>query len=681
MKYLSGLLLVLLFASFLGAQGGPAQVAISKAVFEPDEIEVGGVAELVVTVSVIPGWHIYSNEEHSGQEPTVFSLKTAGVSFDGPVKESEPHKKVQPWGDTNYWHEGEAVFRIPVRFGGKLKGKLNVRGEMGFMACDVNACLPPDSLKFRAAITLGGASTPSAGSDGAGGISAGIGRLLVSKFGELTELVQKQNEQILDLKDELDELKPKPEPLPPLPPDWKLEDVVVEMDANKVRASQRVGGTIRFTTQDKVKLESLSEIFIDESTGSKGVREIEPVAVRTDKTGRHHEVDFEIIASDLAKRGKADLKLSIVVPMDQDGVAFEKEASDIVVPMEFGLPSMWTWILKAVLAAFLALLTPCVFPMIPVTMSFFTKQAEKDHKNPLILPTVYVVGIVTSFVVIGVVFTSLFAAAGAQILATNGYLQGFFGLLFVLFSLSLFGMFELRPPAFLMNKASGVQGKGGIGGTLGMGLLFSLTSFTCTAPLVGALLVDAAESEEWLLPVVGMFFFSLVLATPFFFLALFPNLMKSMPKSGGWLNSVKVTLGFLELAFALKFIGAMDAYFALGVFTRTSILWMWVIIFIMNGCYLLGVVRFKDDMKLERVGGIAGTVAVGLIVLGLYTMGGAQGNQMPALMESLMPPNLEDSSDGGLLGWNNHIKDDPEAAYARARELGVPVFVDFTGYT
>ncbi len=681
MKHISGLFLFFLMAGVLQAQGGASQVKISQVVFEPNEIAVGGTAEMVVTVRVSPGWHIYTIEEHSGQQPTGFRVTTDGASIKGPVKEPHPHKEMHSWGDTNYWHEGEAVFRIPVSFDQKLKGQVNVRGVMDFMACNAKACLPPDSLKFSGAIQIG---SNGGGTANGGGISRAAGRQLLGKMNEILELNRKQGEKILDLEEAINELKPKPPELPPEPPSWNLSDVSIEMQSNKVRASKRIAGTIRFSTPEKVKLEAASEIFIDESTGSKKVEGIDVVTLRSDGTGKHHEVDFELVASPLAKSGVENLELSIVVPMDIEGVAFEKEAVALPIEIEFGLPSVWTWVLKAAIAALLALLTPCVFPMIPVTMSFFTKQAEKEHKSPLLLPTVYVIGIVTSFVGIGVGFTMLSkvsASLSPQFLATNGWLQGFFGLLFVLFSLSLFGMFELRPPAFLMNKASGVQGKGGIGGTLGMGLLFSLTSFTCTAPLVGAILVDAAASEEWLFPIVGMFTFSLILATPFFFLALFPKMMKSMPKSGGWLNSVKVTLGFLELAFALKFIGAMDAYFGLGIFTRTVILWMWVVIFIMNGLYLLGVVRFKDDGKLDRVGGIGGTIAVCFIALGLYSMNGAQGAQMPSLLESLMPPSLEESTGTGMLGWPNHISDDPETAFARARELGVPVFVDFTGYT
>ena len=679
MKNFCVLLLLVLMVIPAQGQFDEKQVTVVSAVFEPDQIEKGGTADLVVTLLMAPGWHIYSIAPHEGQDPTVFRLKTKGAT-PGAVKEPKPHRVMQSWGGTNYWHEGKAVFRMPVSFDRSLSGKVSVRGEVGYVTCNADACLPPATEKFKATITLG-AGAAGEGTTGATGASAAATRLLMNQVRELLDLQQKSLERIDDLEDSLEELKPKPPARIPDPPEWELGDVKLELLDRKIRASERARGVIRFTTADKVKLEAPSEIFIDESAGIKGVQEIEVLAARSDKSGTKHEIEFEIVATDLAKRGTYDLNLAFVVPMGRDGVNFEKEYAGLKVPLEFGLPSMWTWVLKAVFAALLALMTPCVFPMIPVTMSFFTKQTEKDHKNPLLLPAVYVVGIVVSFVAIGVVFSTVFQDLGPQFLATNGYLQGFFGILFVLFSLSLFGMFELRPPSFLMNKASSVQGKGGIGGTLGMGLLFSLTSFTCTAPLVGAILVDAVESGEKLFPIVGMFSFSLVLATPFFFLALFPKMMKSMPKSGGWLNSVKVTLGFLELAFALKFIGAMDAYFGWGLFTRTVIMWMWVVIFIMNGLYLLGVVRFKDDAPLSKVGGISGTVAVALILLGLHTMKGAQGAQMPALMEALMPPSLEEKSDGGLLGWNNHISDNPEVAIARAKELGVPLFIDFTGFT
>ncbi|MCB0545832.1 MAG: hypothetical protein KDC70_20055, partial [Saprospiraceae bacterium] len=180
------------------------------------------------------------------------------------------------------------------------------------------------------------------------------------------------------------------------------------------------------------------------------VAAVEAVSTESSEDGKTHHVEFDVIATQLARRGVEGLTFDVSLPFSQSGNEFSKELNGLETQLEFGLPNLWKWVLKAVVAALLALLTPCVFPMIPVTVSFFTKQAGNANQSPLLLPSVYVIGIIASFVVIGTAFTAVFGAAGGQILATNGYLQGFFGILFVLFSLSLFGVFTLRPPSFLM---------------------------------------------------------------------------------------------------------------------------------------------------------------------------------------------------------------------------------------
>ena len=684
--HLFAVLLVCFVSSAARAQDH--KLTVMSATFEPAKVVVGSQATLVVKMAVDPGWHIYTVAPHSSQRPTAVDFKTKGVKLAGTIKEPKPHVQNTNYGDVYYWHDGEFQFRIPLQFDSSLAGKKKIRCAISYDACTKEACLDRMTLPFQAEIMLGNDGTgSSAGSSNpnAADLSATAIKQIVFQLKETIgegqdELKERINELEENFEEKFAELNPRKEKAETAAPLWEPGNVKVAMSDVKTRAGERARGKITFQTEEKVKLEKASEIFIDYGDSAR-VKEVEAIATKSSKDGLNHEIQFEIVAKDLAKSGAESVSLNFAVPMDRQGLAFEKELDGVQADLTFGLPNMWAWVLKAVVAALLALLTPCVFPMIPVTVSFFTKQAEKEHQNPAVLPTVYVLGIVVSFVVIGTAFTLLFGKNGAQHLATNGWIQGFFGLLFVVFSLSLFGMFTLRPPSFLMAKAGAVQGKGGIAGTLGMGLLFSLTSFTCTAPLVGLILVDAAESGEWQFPIVGMFAFSLILSIPFFFLAMFPRLMKSMPKSGGWMNRVKATLGFLELAFALKFIGAMDAYFAWGIFTRTSILWMWVIIFLMNAFYLLGSINFAHDMKPEKVGGIGGAFAISLLVLGLYTMQGANGAPMPFIMESLLPPNLESEGDGGVLGWKNHIKDNPELAFALAKEQGVPVFIDFTGNT
>ncbi|MCB9833614.1 MAG: hypothetical protein H6807_14185 [Planctomycetes bacterium] len=662
----------------LVAQVDVPPVAIASAKVLPTPVAPGGEARIEVTVAIEPGWHIYSVAEHEGQESTSFALKTEGVTLAGAIVEPEPHVDRQDWG-TYYEHSGQVVFSLPVRFAAELKGDLRIRGEMAYMACDDSGCLPPAKLGFSARASIAPPTGPQEEPKTALDLAA-LKKLVAEVVSGANESLQVDLERVLDRLERLEEaVIPEPQ-FAPEPPAWDLvlDDFSI-LDRNS-RAGETVRARLRFVTGEKVKLDKPGEIYVDVGSSKRFV-EAEAVAATSDAEGLHHEVEIELLARDLARSGTEDLDLTVSLPMNVEGLVFEKEIGGLKGRVEFGLPSMGAWILKAVIAALLALLTPCVFPMIPITVSVFTKQAEKQHRNPLVMPLVYVFGIVASFVAIGTAFTFAFGAAGAQVLATNGWLQGAFGVLFVVFSLSLFGLFNLRPPAFLMNKAGQAQGRGDLAGILLMGLLFSMTSFTCTAPLVGLILVDAAESGEWQFPIVGMLAFSLVLAIPFFFLALFPRLLTSMPRSGGWMNRVKATLGFLELAFALKFIGAMDAYFGWAVFTRTSILWLWVIIFMMNGAYLLGFVNFKHDMKPEKIGGIAGSVAVAMIILGLHTMQGAYGKSMPYVMESLLPPSLEEGGDGGVLGWHNHVVDDPDLAIARAKSAGTGILVDFTGYT
>lgn len=690
-KALGIVLLVLAAAGTSPAQLGEMHHTVSSAVFEPATVEPGDAAVLLVTVDIDDGWHIYSVKDVPNQLPTSIKLVTKGVTL-GDVTEPKPRVEVHEWGTTEF-HVGSVTFRAPVTFGPDRTGRIEVRGRVDAQACDAGSCIPPTAAEFTAVVTVGSAAPGADGADETpqdGAVDAAAVKKILSAIEGLNGFVGDVEDRLIAVEDMVERVAP-PEAEPPPPvPEWKPSNPTVKLLDAKAKAGRKTRIEMTFETEDAVEIESVDDVFVDFVRLDDGnaredikprISEIEAVEATTSEDGRNHRLVLELLAKDLAREGHERIALSVSVPFNDAGNAYEKEVTGLELDIPFGLPSMWSWIVKAAVAALLALLTPCVFPMIPVTVSFFTKQTEQSHSNPVLMPAVYVLGIIVSFVVIGVGFTLAFGAGGAQVLATNGWVQGAFGLLFVAFSLSLFGLFTLRPPSFLMAKAGAVQGKGGLTGTLGMGLLFSLTSFTCTAPLVGLILVDAGESGQWQFPIVGMLAFSAVLAFPFFFLALFPRFLSSMPKSGGWMNQVKVTLGFLELAFAMKFIGAMDAYFGLGIFDRELILWSWVIMFFLNGLYLLGILKFAHDgPRSLPVAMPAGITAILLILFGFHLQTGAAGERMPALVESLMPPSLEREGGEGL-GWDNHITDDPELARARARELGAPVLIDFTGYT
>lgn len=335
---------------------------------------------------------------------------------------------------------------------------------------------------------------------------------------------------------------------------------------------------------------------------------------------------------------------------------------------------IFPFLLASIAAGFVALLTPCVFPMIPITVSVFSKQTGG---KPVPRAVAFCLGIITTFTVLGLVTSILFSANGLQDLANNPWLNLFLGVLFVVLSLSLFGVYEFTLPGVLANKVN-TQGKGGFVGPILMGLVFSLTSFTCTMPFVGSLLVGAAQGER-IFPIVGMLGFSTAFALPFFLLALFPSALAKMPKSGGWLATVKATMGFLELAAALKFFSTVDLAFGIGWLTKPVFLSIWVALAAMTAAYLFGWMRLPTvhDGKPGPLRLAFGVGAAGAMV---WLLGGLNNVSLKDL-EAFLPPDPYPTMNGGepkaLVeeGWHPVY----EEALAEAEKSGKNVFIDFTG--
>ena len=246
---------------------------------------------------------------------------------------------------------------------------------------------------------------------------------------------------------------------------------------------------------------------------------------------------------------------------------------------------------------FLALLTPCVFPMVPITISFFLKQAEKGHHRPSTLATIYCGGIIATFTGLGLLMAALFEATSLNRLANNPWLNLVLAGVIVLFGISMLGVFEIRVPSWLLTWSAGKEQKGGIIGTLFMALTFTLVSFTCTFAFAGLLLVMASKGEV-LWPVLGMLAFSAAFSFPFFLLALFPSFLKKLPKSGGWMNTIKVTMGFIEIGAALKFLSVADtSWFGQPMYLTYNVVMIgWLVMATAMGLYLLGLFRMPHDM-------------------------------------------------------------------------------------
>jgi thiol:disulfide interchange protein DsbD len=326
----------------------------------------------------------------------------------------------------------------------------------------------------------------------------------------------------------------------------------------------------------------------------------------------------------------------------------------------------------------LSLLTPCVFPMVPITVSYFTNRAAKNHRDAVTQALVYGAGIVLTFTAVGFALAVVFGASGLNRFAADPWLNLGVTTLFIAFALSLFGVYELALPSSVLTAASKADaGKGRYVGTILMGFAFTLTSFTCTAPFLGTLLVLAAQGQ-WQWPLAGMLAFSSVFALPFVILALAPQLMSSLPRAGGWLMAVKASMGLLELAAALKFLSNVDLVWGWGIFTRTTVLAAWAVIALVLVLYLLGRFKLGHAPKLSPPGPARWVTAVICAVLVVWLSGGLMGRRLGELEAFLPPADLSGVQAGGELKW---ILNDFDGALAQAKRENRPLLVDFTGYT
>jgi len=346
---------------------------------------------------------------------------------------------------------------------------------------------------------------------------------------------------------------------------------------------------------------------------------------------------------------------------------------------------VWAYLGFAISVGFLALLTPCVFPMIPITVSFFTKKEGLTRTEGLIQALLYCVGIVATFTGLGLVLALIFGAAAIQGVASNVWVNGLIAAVFVLFALNLFGAFEIRVPYRLLGFLGEKSGGSGTLATLLMGLTFTLTSFTCTVPFVGTVLV-AATQGEFLWALVGMLGFSVAFASPFFFLALFPQILASLPKSGGWLNAVKVTMGFLELAAALKFLSNIDLVLEWRVLPREMFLAVWMALAFVAALYLFGKIRLPSDAPGEQLGVVRMLGGVGFLAVGFYLGAGLSGKPLGEL-DAFLPPY---SMESGVASFTSatRFSSEPERwlqryddALVEAKQRNRPIFIDFTGVT
>ena len=536
--------------------------------------------EIVFTATIEKGWHLYDmNLPEGGPVSTSFTFETLqGAELIGqPVSNIKPTVVYdEQFAMDLRWFPGAVTFTQKVKILDPKKFK--IEGEVEFMVCNDETCLPPDRESFA----------------------------FDSKNTKLT--------------------------LPAEAPVVEKEDVTKEQPDTNLVVEE--GKTL--TTPDPVAKE-------------------EKVIVNPEKI-------TNALTNDAA----------LWTPVIDELKAF----GDTTVT---ATDTSWLFIFFAgFLGGLIALLTPCVWPMIPMTVSFFLKRT-KDRKKAIRDALTYGLSIIVIYLVMGLLITGIFGASALNDLSTNAIFNIIFFLLLVVFAISFFGAFEMVLPASWTTKLdSKADSTTGILSIFFMSFTLVLVSFSCTGPIIGTLLVQAASMGTAVGPAIGMFGFALALSIPFSLFAIFPNMLQSMPKSGGWLNSVKVVLGFLELALALKFLSVADLAYGWRLLDREVFIVLWIVIFVLLGFYLLGKIKFSHDSDVKYVSVPRLFMAIISFGFAVYMVPGLWGAPLKSISAFAPPLYTQDFS---LYDDEVHAAyDDYESGMAKAKLLNKPVMIDFSGF-
>jgi len=577
--------------------------------------------ELTWKAKIKKGWWVYSQDlEDGGPLPTeVVFEESADFKLIGIVEEKgdmiSKFDKMFNMNLNKYKKEMTLVARVKA-----LKPTSKVSGYLSFMTCDDSKCLPPEDVEFShnfAGGTGTGSMNGNSGESGASGSQAAAGEKSAEDLGD-------------------DKTDPEP--------------------------ASGSGGSQSGLTNTAGDAASAAALL---NAGS-GDKE----NTKTDAKAKQKNLKNEV----------KEASLGVAATLGDKGISYYKNAiTDCGKSGDQGKDrALGIIFLLGLAGGFFALFTPCVFPMIPLTVSFFTKSSKtkgEGIKNAIL----YAVSIIAIYVLLGSVVTAVFGVSALYEMATNPYLNLFFFAIFVVFAISFFGYFEITLPAALVNKADEASDKGGLIGIFFMALTLALVSFSCTGPIVGSVLVDAGSRGELLGPIIGMLGFSVALAVPFAFFAAFPGYLNAMPSSGGWLNTVKVVLGFIELIFALKFFSNADMVMQWGLLPREVFLGIWVILFLALAIYLLGKIRFPHDSPLKKLSPIRLGLAVLSFVAAGYLGYGLMGNPIP-LVSGFPPPTFYSLFPNSSDGHHRPIAD-LAAGMALAEKENKPVLIDFTGWS
>lgn len=685
-------LLTLAFPLFLSAQGDDMPNSVDEVIKWSFDVSYDcDVATIEIKVQQKDGWHIYTQKQPEGaiNVPTSFSYsKNSGYSLIGAtVEESASKEQTLEGFPERYFTGKEAIFKQKIKI--KSKDDFKIKITYNFMACKT-ACFPPEEREVELKIKgFDPANLPcdEEQTSVVDTTAASVGNAWISNLAQTCEgfncseifnpvKIKSFNANRSDLKDYT------------LTVELKVDSVFTMYAFDNPKGRKSI-----FSVDSNAKIEKIHEPVV---TASKNY----------DANGVKGYQYLVTVQQKVTLKDTADLpSLGVFMKVYLMGCENDFENTEEI-HLNFDLTqsviggsaseanSLWIIFILAFFGGLIALFTPCVFPMIPMTVSFFTKQS-KTKSEGLKKAAFYSVSIILIYVVLGVLVAAIFGPTILNDMATNPWLNIFFFVLFVVFAISFFGAFEITLPSSWVNKADRQADKGGLIGIFFMAFTLALVSFSCTGPIVGSVIVESAQGGI-IGPIVAMLGFSTALALPFGLFAAFPGWLNSLPQSGGWLNTVKVTLGFLELAFALKFLSNADLVKQWHLLEREIFLALWIGIFLILAVYLFGKIQFPHDDKVEKLSvgrGILGIIVMSFVI---YLIPGLFGAPLKWI-SGFPPPLTYAESPYGLHGEAPKVDDSwPESTHPHghgintirdyqdaleyARKVNKPLLLDFTGW-
>jgi len=562
-------------------------------------------ATIVITATIEPGWHVYSQFiEEGGPIPTSFTFEGTGFTKLGGV--AEKPKAISAF-DPNFnmqiaWHKDQVKFSQKIKL---TQPKVTVKGMLEFMVCNDTHCLPPEEVPFS-----------------------------------------------------------------------------VQVDASKLLTTSTLSTEKpEKTAVSQNEIVSTNVVPLPESTQKINVEEVDDSVIDVGAN------DTLLVTNDLGSKEASNIV---------DNLNDQSSSSD---------QSLWGIFIAGLIGGFAAFLMPCIYPMVPLTTSYFTKQSGSRRKG-IWNAIIYGISIIVIYVALGLIITLIFGASALNEAASSATFNLLFFVIIIVFAISFLGAFEITLPSRFVNNIDQKSDRGGLIGIFFMAFTLALVSFSCTGPIIGYLLVEAVSEGALLGPAIGMLGFSVALAIPFILFALFPAFLKEMPKSGGWLNTVKVSLGFLELALAFKFLSNVDLAYHWGILDREIFLAIWIVIFGIFGFYLLGKIKLSQSDEISILSLPRLFFAMLILSFTIYMVPGLWGAPLKGISAWLPPqptqdfdlnkltygsigsPELNDNSApkrkySGLFHAPHGLDAfyDYQEGLAYARKVDKPVLVDFTGWS